>query len=356
MGARGVATRALFDERGMQHAPIEEIARAVGIARGLVYLQFSSKEELFVLTVTDYLDELGDQLEALASIESDPRERLTRGMEAYAEFLSPLPGLSRLRPVAHAPAGYGAPQDGVGERMAAPGSRDEPLRRLPDRRAGRKKTASTTPSTSRTCSGRRYSERCTWRASAWGSASLGPGIPELFSVAPERVVQTCVDSALGTSRGFAPSEPRLVAGGPVLEALRVAGDQSPSSVIAATATISGVTSTGSRAALTASSRTTAAAWSRRPDSWAARSRRSSRSSSGRPWRWASAIAAPPSGDSSMPSITASSALGARSLRATCRTMNCPNASEASDSSTRTISALSSVAPGLSLSLIGRSQM
>ena len=49
------ATRALFDERGMQDAPIEEIARAVGIARGLIYRHFSSKEELFVLTVTDYL-------------------------------------------------------------------------------------------------------------------------------------------------------------------------------------------------------------------------------------------------------------------------------------------------------------
>ena len=40
------ATRALFDERGLQDAPIEEIARAVGIARGLIYRQFSSKEEL----------------------------------------------------------------------------------------------------------------------------------------------------------------------------------------------------------------------------------------------------------------------------------------------------------------------
>ena len=54
------ATRTLFDERGMQDAPIEEIARAVGIARGLIYRQFSSKEELFVLTVTDYLAELSE--------------------------------------------------------------------------------------------------------------------------------------------------------------------------------------------------------------------------------------------------------------------------------------------------------
>jgi hypothetical protein len=45
---------------------------------------------------------------------------------------------------------------------------------------------------------------------------------------------------------------------------------------------------------------------------------------------------PPSGDSAMPSSRALSAFGARSLRATCRTMNCSNASQASDSSTRLI--------------------
>ena len=63
------ATRALFDERGIQDAPIEEIARSVGIARGLIYRQFSSKEELYVLTVTDYLDELADrQTHAVAGL------------------------------------------------------------------------------------------------------------------------------------------------------------------------------------------------------------------------------------------------------------------------------------------------
>ena len=52
------ATRALFDERGVQDAPIEEIAKSVGIASGLIYRQFSSKEELYVATVADYLTEL----------------------------------------------------------------------------------------------------------------------------------------------------------------------------------------------------------------------------------------------------------------------------------------------------------
>ena len=57
-------------------------------------------------------------------------------------------------------------------------------------------------------------------------------------------------------------------------------------------------------------------------------------------KWASAIAAPPSGDSSMPSSTASSRLGAMSLSAARRTMKSPKASEACDCNTRPMSSLS----------------
>ena len=81
------ATRALFDERGMQDAPIEEIAKAVGIARGLIYRQFSSKDELYVLTVTDYLDELAGVLEQAFGA----APRLERGVRAYAEFCARYP-------------------------------------------------------------------------------------------------------------------------------------------------------------------------------------------------------------------------------------------------------------------------
>ena len=80
------ATRALFDERGMQRAPIEEIAAASGIARGLIYRHFSSKEELFVLTVTDYLAELDADLRSAIEVGSDPVDELRRCAEAYADF------------------------------------------------------------------------------------------------------------------------------------------------------------------------------------------------------------------------------------------------------------------------------
>ena len=57
-----------------------------------------------------------------------------------------------------------------------------------------------------------------------------------------------------------------------------------------------------------------------------------------------AIAAPPSGDSSMPSSTASFRFGAMSWSAMRRTMKSPNASEACDSNTRPVSSLSSAGP------------
>src|SRR6188474_908508 len=80
------ATRSLFDERGMLDAPIEEIAKSVGIARGLVYRQFSSKEELFVLTVTDYLDDLAAALAESIGHDTDPSAQLERAIRAYAGF------------------------------------------------------------------------------------------------------------------------------------------------------------------------------------------------------------------------------------------------------------------------------
>src|SRR5919112_1771389 len=85
------ATRALFDERGMQFAPIEEIARHVGIARGLVYRHFSSKEELFVLTVTDYLRELDGLLDDAIVADADPVEQLERWARAFAGFCERYP-------------------------------------------------------------------------------------------------------------------------------------------------------------------------------------------------------------------------------------------------------------------------
>src|SRR4051812_13785069 len=79
------ATRALFDERGVQDAPMEEIARAVGINKALIYRHFASQEELFVLTVTHYLAELGERFAAVDR-SLDPHAQLRELSERYVKF------------------------------------------------------------------------------------------------------------------------------------------------------------------------------------------------------------------------------------------------------------------------------
>jgi AcrR family transcriptional regulator len=76
-------TRRLFDERGLQDAPIEEIARAASINRALIYRSFASKEELFILTVTHYLDEL---TAGVGPRTDDPVAALREALDHYTSF------------------------------------------------------------------------------------------------------------------------------------------------------------------------------------------------------------------------------------------------------------------------------
>lgn len=79
-------TRSLFDERGRQDVAIEEIAKAAGLARGLIYRYFESKDELCVLTVTEYLREIRSLLADIDDESADPAQRLTACVQAYAEY------------------------------------------------------------------------------------------------------------------------------------------------------------------------------------------------------------------------------------------------------------------------------
>ena len=200
-----LATRALFDERGMQDAPIEEIAKAVGIARGLVYRSFSSKEELFVLTVTDYLDELEELLRAAVEADGDPVAQLERVAEAYAGFCQRYPAfLDCSMSLMHRPAtGLQAMVSEsvwlrLGQGMA------KCIAKLASvLRAGNE-------------SGHFHVEDPDYTANILWTQTLGamhlarirvgvreaaPGIPELFKVSAEQIVASCVETALATVRG-----------------------------------------------------------------------------------------------------------------------------------------------------------
>jgi len=197
-----LATRALFDERGMLDAPIEEIAKTVGIARGLIYRQFSSKEELFVLTVTDYLDELAGRLDSAIPEHARPAVQLERAIEAYARFCQQYPAfLDSSLSLMQRPARelHEVVSESVWLRLGQGmiGCIDRLVRVL---RTGAESGAFDVADPDYTASvlwtqilGAMHMARV-----GAGVRQIAPGVPGLFSIAPDQVVQTCVDSALAT--------------------------------------------------------------------------------------------------------------------------------------------------------------
>ncbi len=194
------ATRAIFDARGTLDAPIEEIAQSVGIARGLIYRQFSSKEELYVLTVTDYLDELAGLLDDAIPGDAEPAAQLRQGVEAYARFCARYPAfLDSALSLMKRPARdlYETVSESIwlrlGQGMA---TCIDPLARV--LRAGSEAGVFDVADPE-------YSANILWTQVLGtmhlarigvGVRQVAPGIPGLFSVDPDRVARTCVDSAL----------------------------------------------------------------------------------------------------------------------------------------------------------------
>jgi len=192
------ATRRLFDERGIQDAPIEEIAKSVGIARGLIYRQFSSKEELFVLTVTDYLAELSELIRTAMTGSDEPAKQLELVMEAYARFCLRYPAfldcsLSLMR----RPAMELAEQvsESVWLRLGQGMSGCiEPLTGILSRLGA---------------DDAEYLANILWTQtlgtmhlarSRVGLRQLAPGVPDLFRIEADRLVETCVAAAVATAR------------------------------------------------------------------------------------------------------------------------------------------------------------
>jgi AcrR family transcriptional regulator len=204
------ATRALFDERGMQDAPIEQIARTVGIARGLIYRSFSSKEELYVLTVTDYLEELDGVLAAAIAPGDQPDVQLAQWARAYAGFCARYPAfLDCALSLMRRPAGelQGMVSELVWLRLGQ-GMADcishvsEVLRRGQDRGV----MVAPDPD---------YTANVLWTQTLGimhlsrirvGLRQAAPGIPALFTVTTERVVDTCIANALAAV-GILPASP-----------------------------------------------------------------------------------------------------------------------------------------------------
>ena len=196
------ATRALFDEQGIQDAPVEKIAQTVGIARGLIYRHFSSKEELYVLTVTHYLDELAGELDTALKRRKDPAARLECCIETYANYCLRYPAfLDCTLALMRRPARelHESVSESVWLRLG------QGIARCSDHIAATLRAG--TESGAFSVADADYMANVLWTQILGtmhlarirvGVRQLAPGVPELFKVAPDELVRTCVASAMAT--------------------------------------------------------------------------------------------------------------------------------------------------------------
>ncbi len=196
-------TRALFDERGRRDAPVDEIAHAAGLNKALIYRSFDSKEEIFVLTVADYLAELQARAAELPQPE-DPVLALRRACELYVDFCLDYPAfLDCALALMQRPAAElrervsGAVWFRLGRSMAACLG---PLERLLAAGAEAGVFAVDDPAFT---ANRLYIQVLGSMHLARvgnGVREAAPGVAETFEIAPERVRDSCLEDALALAR------------------------------------------------------------------------------------------------------------------------------------------------------------
>ena len=92
------AALAVFAERGLADARLDDIARRAGLSKGTIYLYFANKEELFREVVRGSVIESIARAEAFFEIEKDPVQSLGQWMIGYWGWLrSPVfPAMHRM--------------------------------------------------------------------------------------------------------------------------------------------------------------------------------------------------------------------------------------------------------------------
>lgn len=86
----------LFNEQGFDRVSMDEIARAVGLAKPSLYHYFRSKEEVLYMIHSSLFDVQMGKIEARARATSDPEERLRGVFHDIFESLESHPGHTRV--------------------------------------------------------------------------------------------------------------------------------------------------------------------------------------------------------------------------------------------------------------------
>lgn len=92
------AALAVFAERGLAAARLEDIAKKAGLSKGTIYLYFDNKEDLFRAVVRNTVIAFIEHAEGFLAAERDPRQALIAWMDGYWSWLrSPVfPAMHRM--------------------------------------------------------------------------------------------------------------------------------------------------------------------------------------------------------------------------------------------------------------------
>lgn len=179
---------------------MDEIAREVGINRALIYRLFESKEELFVLTVTHYLDEITARGVAALDLEAAPETQLRVCWGSFATYCLEHPAfldcaLSLMR----------RPSEELRERVSEATwfrlgqSMSRCLAVTIDvvsRGAAAGVFRTEDPAFAVNCLYTQTLGMMHMARIGVGVYQLAPGVPGTFAIAPERVHEACVSAAL----------------------------------------------------------------------------------------------------------------------------------------------------------------
>jgi len=70
-----------FSAKGLYATKIKDIAESVGMAQGLIYHYFKSKEDIFAELVTDALDKMNDAVIELGKMPLPPHQKITAAIK-----------------------------------------------------------------------------------------------------------------------------------------------------------------------------------------------------------------------------------------------------------------------------------
>ncbi len=202
-----MATRALLDEHGRRDPSVERIARGAGVSKPDVYRGFESKEEIFALTLVDYLAEL-EQRSAGASEPEDPIAALREACLRYVDFCLEYPAF-----VDHSLSLLGRSTEELREQISDPiwlrlggalATCVGRLERILAAGAEQKAFAVADPALRANLLSAQILGSIQLARAGVGVREVAPGVAGTFELEPARLRDACVEDALavvGVSRG-----------------------------------------------------------------------------------------------------------------------------------------------------------